>query len=862
MQPSWRLALNALAGRRLRTVLMAGAVATATSLVVAVSCATASAQSGFESSLVRFIGASDCRIIHPGNGRFDAALLETVRGWPEVRLATGRLVGSLTLQHADGRIDPETGRPRRVSPRAVGIDFDREEPFRPIALTAGRVPRERDEILIDPLTAEALETGVGDTLEVFRAGPPIRLHVAGIYERRKLAALQHRRIYVARGLLAELMDRVGTLTSIQIILREGEEVEPFCARHLAALPESVTLEPAEMVRTGFDQRVSMNRLALTVISVLTFLCAAFIILVGLTTGVTEREREMGLLRCLGATRRQVFGSQVLVGGYFGVMGGLLGAPLGLALTQTLAWIYPDYLPDGVKVDRFGLGLALGGAVAAGLAGALYPAVVASRVTPLRAMTAAARAARPRQVVACGLLGLALVGVQLALYALPDDEDRFWAYVWVGLPVLFVGWFLLAVPTLLAVTATLVRPLSRALRLPPDMLRGSMLATPLRHGFTAGALMVGMAVLVDTWATGVSIQDDWLARIRFPDGFAMRVTGISPDAQQRIADLPFVDEVCPIGYLPARLVGRQVFGVKGLAPANVVCIAFDPHRFFRMNAVEWAQGDPERAIARLVAGDGAIVAEAFLVAKDVGVGERITLGVGRVTREFEIVGVVSAAGLDLATQLFGIRSQYTEFAVSCVFVDWSTVVEVFDSTNAYILQVNLNDEVDEEEATQRIMEAAPGVSFFSGRWIVETIDEMADALLIVNSTVAFAALLLAALAVGHVISAGIQGRRYEFGVLRSVGAGRGTLVRVILAESALLAVTGALVGTLFGFHLAWIDVTNVRNLAGVPLEVAWPGMPMVAGWVVHVTVTVGAAVPAALGVARGRPSRMLAVGRNA
>ncbi len=80
MLPSWRLALNSLTGRPARTVLMGGAVSLAASLIVAVSCAMTTAQASLEMGVTRFVGAADARIIHPGNGRFDDTLLETVRG--------------------------------------------------------------------------------------------------------------------------------------------------------------------------------------------------------------------------------------------------------------------------------------------------------------------------------------------------------------------------------------------------------------------------------------------------------------------------------------------------------------------------------------------------------------------------------------------------------------------------------------------------------------------------------------------------------------------------------------------------------------------------------------------------------------
>ena len=63
MLPSLQLALSELAGSRLRTALLAGTVAIASSLIVAVSCSIHSSTSSLEYRLVQFIGAADARIV-------------------------------------------------------------------------------------------------------------------------------------------------------------------------------------------------------------------------------------------------------------------------------------------------------------------------------------------------------------------------------------------------------------------------------------------------------------------------------------------------------------------------------------------------------------------------------------------------------------------------------------------------------------------------------------------------------------------------------------------------------------------------------------------------------------------------------
>lgn len=860
MLPSWRLARNWLAGKPWRLALMIGAVTLASALVVAVSCAVGSVRASLERSIVNFLGAADARIIHQFNGRFDDALLEKVKAWPEVNRATGRLGGTLTLVRAD-RARNEKDELIRSTPNALGVDFAQEKIFRAPEYVAGGPPTGPDQVTIDPLAAEELHAKVGDVLEVQRFGEPIKLTVAGIFDRPRLPAVQRPLLELDRAVFEEAAGHKHELTSIVIILNKGEDVTRFCEKYAKEMPDALSLEPADRLRTGFDRQADASRLGYVIASMLTFMSASFIIVTAMTTSVTQRQREMAVTRCVGASRGQLFMSQIMAGLLIAVIGATIGIPLGIGLTSLLYLYYRDMLPGGIVIQGFGLQLAVLGSLVSGVIGAMYPAWLASHVSPLQAMSMQSQPTRARSIIIAFALGLAFLIAQVALFQIPDSSRRFLYYAYVGLPALHAGYFILAVPVIVVVSFVIAPLIERLLRLPRGMLKRSVLGTPFRNGFTAGALMVGIAILVSTWSNATSLLDDWLGKIKFADAFAYRASGITPEQQQMIAALPFAAETCPIAYLPVRLYDRQVFGVRGLGEPNVTIMGFDPEKFFSMNALQWSAGDQASALPRLRDGSGIIVADRFLNTQQVKLGDKLKLGSGRVRKEYEIVGAVNSPGLDIVTQLFGIRSQYTEYSVSCVFMDWDEVVRTFDNRDAIMMQVNLKPDVNDIEATKAVEQAVPGVAFRSGREIVKSVNEVAFAALAVQSTVAFAALVLASLGVGNVILANIHGRRFEYGVLRAVGGQRGLLVRLILGEAALLAIGGAIVGTGLGLHLAAIGAANYRDLAGLPVRLVIPWLPMLSGWLTLLGLTMLAAWPGIRSVVKPHAGALLAGGRH-
>jgi putative ABC transport system permease protein len=194
------------------------------------------------------------------------------------------------------------------------------------------------------------------------------------------------------------------------------------------------------------------------------------------------------------------------------------------------------------------------------------------------------------------------------------------------------------------------------------------------------------------------------------------------------------------------------------------------------------------------------------------------------------------------------------------MDWRAVARDFHNDEALIVQVELSREVSDEEAAAAVTDAVPGVIFRSARWIRRTVREIAATALALQSAVAFCAMMLAVLGVGNIIMAGIHGRRFEYGVMRAVGASRGVLVRLVSAEAVLLAVAGAITGTALGMHLAWATTAQYRDLAGLRLSVPLPVWPTAAGWLAVTAMTVLAAAPVMAVLVRRPPAALVAAGR--
>ncbi|MCA9299185.1 MAG: hypothetical protein KDA28_08975, partial [Phycisphaerales bacterium] len=378
-------------------------------------------------------------------------------------------------------------------------------------------------------------------------------------------------------------------------------------------------------------------------------------------------------------------------------------------------------------------------------------------------------------------GFGLIVLQALIVGLPSNgQVAFWGYATVGLPALFTVYFLLGVPAVRLATHVLVAPLSRLLGLPARYLRSTLLDAPFRHGFTAGAMMAGLALMVALWTNGGAIMRDWLGRIEFPDAF-VNGPAMTEDHQRALDDLPFVRHTCAISLLP---VETDVFGVRALQKLQTTFIAFQPDRFFEMTTLTWIEGNEADARRRLDEGGAILVAKEFRVAQGLGVGDTFACTFNEVRHEFEIVGVITSPGLEVASKFFNIGSEYAEQSVHAIFGTRRDLEEklVRAETPINLFQIDLDDDVDEAMAIDEIRAALADTGILdagSGRQIKEEIRFFTRGILLVVSVVAVSSMLVACFGVANLIIAGIEHRRFSFGVLRAVGGQRALLVRLVI-----------------------------------------------------------------------------------
>jgi len=874
-------------------------VALSALLIAAVSTAMVSIQGSLTDRIATTIGRSDV-IVQSGSGgqTIDESWIERAKAWPGVKAVSGRIESTLSLRATIELYLPESKESEtyplsraQTLVTAMGNGFDASQigEIRPIRVVEGRLPRSADEIAIDTLLADRLAGREGDAgamgggvsmqkvmldtnerldapplgkakAEAFNEEVTVGVgdsveHVSK-YLRRRMGVLKivgiveppplggRPQAYMTREGLASISDQAGRVSAVEILLADGVDADAFVEARRAELGESerVIVQTTAKKTSDLDKNMRSSRIGMVLASAISFLSASFIIMTGLTVDVAERQRELAVLRCIGGRRSQLAASQILSGLVIGGLGAVIGTPLGIFLCGVLMYFLRDQLRAGLVLSWWPAVLAGSGAIVAGLIGALWPAWKAASTSPLKALSPRAMAVQRRSVVLVGVIGLVCIGVQTLTVSLPTEASvAFFLYVLVGLPAMFVGYFLVGVPGVLIAARVAGPLLSKWLGLPRMMLRRSIEQTPYRFGFTAGAMMGGLALMVSIWTQGGSVMRDWLGNLKFPDAFVSGVA-LSPEAQKTLDELPFVTGTCAITLQP---VETDAFGIKGLTTYQSSFIAFEPEVFFDLAELKFVEGDEETAKARLIEGGAILVAREFQVAQGLGVGDTFVCRYQGNEFPFEIVGVVTSPGLDIVSKFFNISEDYAQQAIHAVFGSRRDMIEKFGNESINLIQIELDKDFDDAEAIEIIRHELFSYGILdagSGRAIKAQLKYVLGGAIGASTIVGVCAMIVACFGVANLIAAGIEARRFELGVLRSIGAQKELLLRMVIGEALVIAIVACVLGTAMGYQGAWAGREMNRLIIGLEMKAHFPWLGASLGWVLVTLITVAAALP--------------------
>lgn len=726
--------------------------------------------------------------------------------------------------------------------------------------------------------------------------------IAGIYTSMEDAAIILRR------------DPVATFVGLQ--LRDGVDVHAF--RYAWGPKLSRFAEPAQFqedhdLEEQLDEAAAAENLRLQAYAatLMAMLLAFLVIFNTLNMGVSERTRQFAMLRAIVLTRAEVawvvFGESLIIAAA-GFIGGLV---VGQGLLSLAGSFSNTVLRHGAQIGALGVTLSAVASFGAALLAACIPAWRATRVRPLDAMAPpqASVTMDTRWRWGLGLVGLILIGVApLLTFAFPpSNSDGALAHLAGGLFALASGFLLLA-PGVVWLVDRFVGPVvAWLIGLNRKLLEQQLSCHMGRTVASAIALSVGLTLFISLQVWGYTMLETFVPGVWAPDMLVeLEPYGVTQEATEQIAQLPSVDaDRCAPFLVEQPRLREDITGSAERATVtrqdNVVLIGIDPAKAIGgeapLLAFTYLQGDRESALASMRNGRGCIVPEHFLRETGLKLGDQFELVPPENPEQpaaYTIAASVRFQGWHWITKIGGLRIR-THRAAAMVIASFEDVAEDFDLHEAKHLWLRyatpmttqadvtadirgcyarvLGEEVLDEKPKSNPVDAlaaghgrpAAYIHAVSAEQVRQGIRGVASRWLWAASVLPLVAVVIGCLGVLTVIVSSVRARRWEMGILRSLGFTRGDLIRLVVAEGLLVGVIACCLSLGFGIMAGWCGTGLTQYMSffgGMQPVLVVPPLALTVGLLVVLLFAAMVAVFPAVGVGRTHPLRLLQEGRSA
>lgn len=863
-----RLAWREAHAARRRLILLTASVTAGVAALVAVNSFTDNLQVSVTEQAQALLGAD----LSIGSSRINidssatvTAFIDSLRtlGGPEVEIASSTSLAAMAYVASSGTA-------RLVQLRSI----DRGFPYYGTIETkpAGVWSAIQDGgVVVDPALLPAIGAEIGDTLLVGEGRFPILGTVVNVPGDVGLQAAFGSRIFVATSRLAETEllgfgSRVERETFIKLPATIDAQAVA-AANRPGFRPERIRLRT--IVDEGANLSENLTRLTdyLGLVALIALLLGGLGTASAVTVFIRQKLDTIAVLRCLGATSGQLVGIHLLQAVGMGLLGALIGAALGVALQQLMPLVLAGMLPVDVRVLPSGRAIVLGIALGVWTATvfALLPLLGIREISPLATLRRATTPPRARwdlpRLIAVVLLVASIVG--LAGVQVGSIRQGVWFAVAIGVALLLLWLASLAV----------IRGARRFVPASWPYLSRQGLANLHRPGnqTVTVVLVLGFgAFLLTTLFTaqhnllrGFAVDTD-------PNRANLVLIDIQPDQRDLIAEVLSQEESEGTALVP--LVNMRIAAVNGRPTAELLGDTPTP------DDSTGSAGGPGGGRQQGGGGSRWVLRREYrsTYRAEVGNSERVTAGSwfpegtggsGRTAEDPVAISVEDGVAADLGVgigdrltwdvQGVEIHSEVTSLRE----VNWARLEPNFfvvfapgaleTAPHTLITLARVSDPVARGRIQRALAERASNVSSIDLGEIQQALESVIGRIVLAIRFMALFSLATGAVVLIGAIATSRWQRIREGTLLRTLGATRAQVLRILMVEYAALGLAASLVASALAGVAGWLLATRVFNATFV-----LPVVPLLALTVALVSLTMVVGLWSSLDVLERPPLEVL------
>lgn len=731
-----------------------------------------------------------------GRGRLPASVVGSVKRAPGVAAADGTITG--IAQIVDKKNKP-VGDPAKGAP-VLGFNWLPDAQLRTLRLVEGKGPESAGEIVIDKKSADDTGYKVGATVPVLLKTGRESFKLTGIAKFGNANSPLGASIVAFTTSEAErVLGEPGKLDTIDVAAKPGVSQQQLVRniRQVIKGEDGGKLEVLtgkELTResqTAFQQGLKFFNYFLLVFGLVALLVGGFIIFNTFSILVTQRAREMALLRAIGAGARQVLSSVLFEAVVVGLIASLLGVVGGVALAlglKALLGVLNFDIPAGgivLKPRTVAVGFAVG--LGFTVVAAVAPAIKASRVPPVAAMRDISidTSGRSLRRTAIGSIVTALGILALVLGLLGGGSTL--VLVGVGAVVIFMGVAILGPLFARPVADVIGTPIAKLRGMTGSLARENAMRSPKRTSATAAALMIGVGLVVFITIAASSIKSSIESTVTkgmkadyVIDSGQFRQGGFSPKIESDLQKAPGVTAVSGVRDGQVEINGS----VKQVT-------AYDTHDLNRLFDIGVTKGN----LAALPV-NGVAVQKDVASDKNWKVGTKLAARFASTGKKTLVVGALYSERYPTGSYLIDTKTYAANFADQ---FDVQVYVKTAGGANAA-----------NRAAIKKVLNPYPGAKLQDRSQFAAAQTAQINPLLSLIYALLALAVIIALFGIANTLGLSIIERTHELGLLRAVGMTRSQMRATVRWESVIIALFGTLLGLLIGLFFGWVMVEALKS----------------------------------------------------
>jgi putative ABC transport system permease protein len=680
------------------------------------------------------------------------------------------------------------------------------EPFNPLTYSSGHAPTNTKEVTLDKSTADKHGFKVGETVLIGGKVRAKRYRISGLAKFGDVTQFGGATIAVFTLPEAQrISQKRGKLDELDVAVAKGASTRQVTAELRGLLPRTLDVktgaQDAQDQANDIEDNLSFLNTLLLAFAGIALFVGAFIIFNTFSITVAQRTTEFGLLRTIGASRRQILRSVVLEALVIGLGASIVGLFAGILAAKGLTALFKSFgidLPSQgtVLLTRTVIVSLLVGTIVT-IAAGLSPARRATRVPPLAALREdvlpTGRAGRRRTVLATGLTAFGVLLLALGLFA-ASGAGSVLGLMALGAIAIFIGVALLSSRLVPPVASALGWPLEKLRGLTGRLARENAERNPSRTAVTAAALMIGLALVtfVTVLAAGLRASiNDTVDKNFAGDLVLSNEDGFSPipaEAGRAVARIPGVAAVSPINASSGK-----VKGVSGTTSVQ----GLDPKTFTKVWKPDVKKG-PANVIDTLGPRD-AVLVDDWAKSNHFGIGDRMVIETPLARKiVLTVRGTIKNNG-----SLFSVVSGTYE-TIRHAFRqpdDANDLIKVAPGANVKIVQARVDELLDAQFPIVKSQDQKQFKDDFQKR--VNQILYLVYALLSLS-------IIVSLFGIVNTLVLSIHERTRELGMMRAIGTSRRQVRRIVRYESLITALIGGVLGLLIGLLLGAMTTVALKD----------------------------------------------------